>query len=59
IFMVFSKNILKSRLSQFMQATEVELYLNEEQDYHIDGDYQGRLREWNVKVLPLALRVVL
>lgn len=58
IFMVFSKNILNSRLSQFRRAEALDVHLVEDQHYHIDGDYQGQCQSLKVKMLPSAIQII-
>ncbi|MBK8954748.1 MAG: hypothetical protein IPM34_04225 [Saprospiraceae bacterium] len=58
IFMVFSKNILRSGFSQYRRAESVAVQLKEEQPYHIDGDYQGSCQQLEVQLLPAALQII-
>jgi YegS/Rv2252/BmrU family lipid kinase len=50
--------ILKSSLTQLLQAKEVKIKLYSEQNYHIDGEYQGMIKELHLKILPSALQVI-
>ncbi|MBK9107059.1 MAG: YegS/Rv2252/BmrU family lipid kinase [Saprospiraceae bacterium] len=58
IFMVFSKNILNSKLSQYRRAEALEVQFEEELYYHIDGDYQGQCSQLQVKMIPSAIQII-
>ena len=57
IFMVFSKNILRSRLSRFLTAPNLNIILKDEVDYHVDGDYKGQSKYFEIRILPLVLKI--
>lgn len=59
IYMVFSRNILKSSLSHFIRASELIVQLPIEQEHHIDGEHRGLTSEVDVKILPSVLKVIL
>ncbi len=59
IYSVFTKNILKSKLSHFIRASELDVKLPIAQDYHIDGEYRGLTTELDVKILPSALKIMI
>lgn len=40
------------------KATQVEIKLNRAVDYHIDGEPKGRAAEFNVKIVPACLNVI-
>lgn len=58
ILMVFSKNIMHSKLSSFVRATNAKITLKEDFDYHIDGDYKGQANVFDFKVLPSSLTII-
>ncbi len=58
IVMVLTGNILKSKLSKLIKTTEVSVTLNKEQHYHIDGEYMGMIKEADIKIIPLALKII-
>ncbi len=58
MFMVFSKNILRSRLSHFLRATSLDVQLETEQDHHIDGDYRGMVKSLSVTMKASAIQIV-
>lgn len=59
IYMVFSRNILKSSLSHFIRASELNVILPVAQEHHIDGEHRGLVSELEIKMLPSVLRVIL
>jgi YegS/Rv2252/BmrU family lipid kinase len=59
IVMVLSGTILKSGLSKLIKATELKITLNDEQHYHIDGEYMGLIKEAELKMIPSSLPILL
>jgi len=58
MFMVFSRNILNSRFSRFIRTDSLEVRLENTQDFHIDGDYQGQCTQLRLKVLPSSIKII-
>ncbi|MBV6472765.1 MAG: putative lipid kinase BmrU [Saprospiraceae bacterium] len=58
IFMVFSRNVLRSPLSKYLRETELDIRLDSSQHFHIDGEYRGEKNAVQVKIIPSAIRII-
>lgn len=58
MYMVFTRNILKSKLSQFFTATSAHISLPMKVDHHIDGEFKGMVDHLDVKILPSAVNII-
>lgn len=58
MYMVFTRNILKSKLSKFFTATSANIRLPILIDHHIDGEYIGMVDQLDVKILPSAVKII-
>lgn len=58
IVMVLTGMISKSKLSKLIKTTEASISLNEEQHYHIDGEYMGMIKQAELQIIPSALEII-
>jgi diacylglycerol kinase (ATP) len=58
IFMVLSGKTLQMRLSTLIKATEVQLETDNEQHFHIDGEYKGIVKKVDLKMIPSAIQII-
>jgi diacylglycerol kinase family enzyme len=56
--MVLSGKTLQMRLSTLIKATEVQLETDNEQHFHIDGEYKGIVKKVDLKMIPSAIQII-